>query len=229
MAPMNILTMNGTTSRTRKDGKPDRRYKCQRPLKEIRILKGRRPYRPDPLKEKLFLDKERKESNHGLVYFLLWVFFLAWVITLLLQGIETIREGERINKLPKATISPVIEHQWAEPLDDTPIGGVWFGKSSWYGELDSECLGCRTDRLMTNGKRFNDSARTVAFNRLPMGSMIRVTNTENGESMEAEVTDTGGFEGVSVNGKSDPRIIDLSKSLSILLECNNCQVKVEEL
>lgn len=55
------------------------------------------------------------------------------------------------------------------------------------------CLGCREDRLMRNGEKLDDTKATIAVNGLKMNTRVLVTNTDNGKSIEAKVTDTGGF------------------------------------
>lgn len=73
------------------------------------------------------------------------------------------------------------------------------------------CLGCRTDRLMRNGEKLDDSKATIAFNKLPMNTMVKITNTDNGKSIVAKVTDTGGFE-------RHNRIADLTPAVYEYLE-----------
>lgn len=70
------------------------------------------------------------------------------------------------------------------------------GLASWYG---SKFHG----RKMANGKRFNMYRLSVAHNTLPFGTVVRVTNLNNGRQVVAEVTDTGRFDEYG-------RIIDLS-------------------
>ena len=67
------------------------------------------------------------------------------------------------------------------------IGGVWYyphedltyretGIASWYGP---KFHGKRT----ANGEVFNQNAMTAAHRTLPMPSMVRVTNLENGRAL----------------------------------------------
>lgn len=70
------------------------------------------------------------------------------------------------------------------------------GVASWYGPGFH-------GRSTANGERFDQHAMTAAHRTLPMPSMVRVTNLENGKSAVLKVNDRGPF-------KKD-RIIDLSK------------------
>lgn len=71
------------------------------------------------------------------------------------------------------------------------------GMASWYGPGFH-------GRSTANGERFDQHAMTAAHRTLPMPSMVRVTNLENGKTVELKVNDRGPF-------KKD-RIIDLSKA-----------------
>ena len=59
-------------------------------------------------------------------------------------------------------------------------------------------------RKTKSGSIFRQSASTCASNVYKIGSLLRVTNKENGKSVIVKVTDTGAFR--------MPRIVDLSKS-----------------
>ena len=94
----------------------------------------------------------------------------------------------------------------------------WSGTASYYSE--DGCVGCSPNLTMANGKRFNENAMTLAFNQLPLGSKVIVTNVETSNSQEAEVTDTGGFEKLG-------RIADLSKGLKEAINCADlCVVEI---
>lgn len=68
---------------------------------------------------------------------------------------------------------------------------VWVGKVSHYSRAG--CLGCSPTLTMANGQPLDDNAMTIAFNWLPLNTQVRVTNLDNGKSVIATVTDTGGF------------------------------------
>jgi rare lipoprotein A len=69
------------------------------------------------------------------------------------------------------------------------------GLGSWYGP---RFQGRRT----SSGERFNQHDLTAAHKTLPFGSRVRVTNIENGLSVDLRITDRG--------PRSRNRIIDIS-------------------
>ena len=75
---------------------------------------------------------------------------------------------------------------------ETEIGG---GMASYYG---NELAGNRT----ASGERFNPAQLTAAHRSLPFGSMVRVTNTSNGDSVIVRINDRGPF--------AHGRVIDVS-------------------
>ena len=69
------------------------------------------------------------------------------------------------------------------------------GLASWYGPP-------YTNRKAADGSIYDQNAMTAAHRTLPMGSMVRVTNLSNNQSVIVQITDRGPF--------IDGRIIDLS-------------------
>jgi rare lipoprotein A len=69
------------------------------------------------------------------------------------------------------------------------------GLASWYGPP-------YTNRKAADGSIYDQNAMTAAHRTLPMGSMVRVTNLSNNQSVVVQITDRGPF--------IDGRIIDLS-------------------
>lgn len=69
------------------------------------------------------------------------------------------------------------------------------GLGSWYGARFQ-------GRKTSSGERFNQHELTAAHRTLPFGSRVRVTNVENGQSVEVRITDRG--------PRSPKRIIDIS-------------------
>lgn len=106
------------------------------------------------------------------------------------------------------------------------VGGVWYypkadydynetGIASWYGPGFD---GKRT----ANGEIFDTNGLTAAHKTLPMPSMVRVTNLENGRSIQVRVNDRGPFE--------PGRVIDVTRRGAQLLgfiERGTARVRVE--
>jgi len=110
--------------------------------------------------------------------------FSAMLLPLLLTASAAAQEAE-------ITDNPIVEI--VQPADEeTEIGG---GMASYYGK---ELAGNRT----ASGERFNPSHLTAAHRTLPFGSMVRVTNVANGDSVVVRINDRGPF--------SHGRVIDVS-------------------
>lgn len=110
-----------------------------------------------------------------------------------------------------------------EPTSEVFINNKqsWTGTASYYSR--DACVGCSESLLMANGQPLDDSALTVAFNKLPLGSMVKVRNMENDMIVEAEVTDRHGAD----NAKYGWRIADLSVATKQAIGCGDlCEVKV---
>jgi rare lipoprotein A len=76
------------------------------------------------------------------------------------------------------------------------------GVASWYGEQFH-------GRQAANGELFDMDALTAAHRTMPLGSIIRVVNLENGKHLHVRITDRGPY----VNG----RILDLSRAAAVHL------------
>ena len=77
------------------------------------------------------------------------------------------------------------------------VGDKFYGRSSWYGPNFH-------GKLTSNGEKYNMWAMTAAHKTLPMNTIVRVTNRNNGKSVVVRINDRGPFVGT--------RIIDLSKA-----------------
>lgn len=77
------------------------------------------------------------------------------------------------------------------------VGDIQQGVASWYG---SDFHGKRT----SNGEVYNMYAMTAAHKTMPMNTMLRVLNTDSGQSAVVRINDRGPF--------VKSRIIDLSFS-----------------
>ena len=112
------------------------------------------------------------------------VFSAMMMIPLLLTVSAAAQEVE-------VTDNPIAEI--VQPADsETEIGG---GMASYYG---NELAGNRT----ASGERFDPGQLTAAHRSLPFGSMVRVTNTSNGDSVVVRINDRGPF--------AHGRVIDVS-------------------
>ncbi len=101
-----------------------------------------------------------------------------------------------------------------EEKDDVS-GNVQVGLASWYGIEEH-------NNRAASGERFDKNELTAAHKALPMDSIVRVTNLENGRDVIVRINDRGPF----VKG----RIIDLSYAAAKevgLLGPGTVKVKVE--
>ncbi len=93
-----------------------------------------------------------------------------------------------------------IDGVWYYPAED--YGYAESGVASWYGEKFH-------GRSTANGEIYDMNGLTAAHRTLPMPSIVRVTNLENGRSINLRVNDRGPF--------ARGRIIDLSRRAAQLL------------
>lgn len=70
------------------------------------------------------------------------------------------------------------------------------GVASYYGD---EFKGRKT----ASGERFRQDKMTAASRELPLGARVKVTNEENGKSVEVKINDRGPY--------VDGRVVDLTK------------------
>ena len=61
----------------------------------------------------------------------------------------------------------------------------WVSRASWYGGDE------RLHRRTAMGQRFDPEAFEAAMWGVPLGSLVQVTNQENGRSVVVRVTDRG--------------------------------------
>lgn len=80
-------------------------------------------------------------------------------------------------------------------VSDMDVGVKERGMASWYGEQFH-------GKQAANGEVFDMSALTAAHRTLPLGSIVRVVNMQNGKHVRVRINDRGPY----VNG----RILDLS-------------------
>jgi len=142
------------------------------------------------------------------------------LLPLVLAGLGLVLSAcEQPRPKPPATASaataPLLDRAPGAYKLGTPyqIGKAWYypkadygydetGIASWYGPGFH-------GNATANGERFDQNALTAAHRTLPMPSMVRVTNLDNGRSIKVRINDRGPFK----NG----RIIDLSRRAADLL------------
>jgi rare lipoprotein A len=93
-----------------------------------------------------------------------------------------------------------IDGTWYYPAEDWNYDET--GIASWYGEQFH-------GKYTANGEIFDLNAMTAAHRTLPMPTIVRVTNLDNGRSVELRVNDRGPY--------ARNRIIDLSRRAAQLL------------
>lgn len=113
-------------------------------------------------------------------------------------------------ELPNAPAQPKGVYKVGDPYQ---INGVWYypaedynydetGIASWYGPNFH-------GKFTANGETYDMNDVTAAHRTLPMPSIVRVTNLENGRSLLVRVNDRGPY--------AHNRIIDLSRRSAQLL------------
>lgn len=93
---------------------------------------------------------------------------------------------------------------------------TFYGMASWYGPGFE-------GRKMANGRIFRTLRETAAMRLVPLGSLVRVTNLDNGRWMLVLITDRGPYR--------PGRIIDLSMACAYqlgMLHSGVARVRVEE-
>ncbi len=131
-------------------------------------------------------------------------------VDLIKKSKKRVQQGEIEKAIEQGTITANPIYKIGNPYQ---VGGVWYyperdlaydetGIGSWYGE---EFAG----RLTANGEIFDPDMVTAAHKTLPMPSVVRVTNLDNGKSLVVRINDRGPF----VAG----RVIDLSREAARLI------------
>jgi Lytic transglycolase len=121
----------------------------------------------------------------------IFVFLIFSLVMGLFPGCVAIRQS-----LNRGTFDAPLGGAGGAPNDDSWKGQM-EGVASWYGE---EFNG----RLTASGEVYDMYALTAAHRTLPLGTIVRVTNQDNGKTVEVKVNDRGPF--------VKNRVIDLSKS-----------------
>jgi rare lipoprotein A len=82
-------------------------------------------------------------------------------------------------------------------------GETLHGKASWYGYEQG--------RHTASGETFNPHLLTAAHRHLPFGTIVRVTNMDNGLSVDVRINDRGPY-------SDGDRIIDVSSAAADILQ-----------
>ena len=109
--------------------------------------------------------------------------------------------------------APVVAQPHYKVGNPYQIAGIWYyperdlrydktGIASWYGDQFA-------GKLTANGEIFDPELVSAAHKTLPMPSVVRVTNLDNGKSLVVRINDRGPY----VSG----RIIDMSRAGARLL------------
>ena len=83
---------------------------------------------------------------------------------------------------PQPVAPPVLAQPIQPTAAPTPVSHT--AKASWYGP---GLAGQKT----TSGEPYNPEALTAASKTLPLGSVVKVTNPENGKSVKVRINDRG--------------------------------------
>lgn len=117
--------------------------------------------------------------------------------------------------IQRATMKPYkIAGKWYYP-SRVDVGDIFDGIASWYGPNFH-------DKKTSNGEVYNMYAHTAASKTLPMNTIVKVYNKENGKITIVRINDRGPF--------VDGRIIDLSNVAAHdigMVDKGTAQVRIE--
>jgi rare lipoprotein A len=95
------------------------------------------------------------------------------------------------------------------------FASVQTGIASWYGREEQ-------GKLTANGERFDRHQLTAASRHLPFNTLVRVTNEQNGRSVDVRINDRGPY--------VHDRVLDLSEAAADRLDMKDsgtAPVKIE--
>ena len=144
-------------------------------------------------------------------------------LSLISRYVGSQNAARAVEQLAAEEITPLAGQEVVPQPTPEPVRYI-VGEASYYSE--NGCLGCSPTLTMANGETFKDENLTVAL--LPSdykqlkNKKVLIINNDNYHSVEAKVTDTGGF------GKYN-RVADLSKGTKEALKCRDlCNVTIRE-
>jgi len=142
----------------------------------------------------------------------------VWIICCVLSACSTLR-GTTIETQPGSPQQGVPQAEVTRPQENVDKTNLpQTGEASWYG-------GKFDGKKTASGDTFDQNDYTAAHRTLPFGTKVKVTNLENGKSVDVEITDRGPF-------AKQNRIIDLSHAAARALdmkENGTAKVRVEAL
>jgi rare lipoprotein A len=111
------------------------------------------------------------------------------------------KEAERLNSLPSLPPAPAghIDHS----------GRKEKGRASFYAKRF-------TNKKMADGRRMNPNSDIAASKTLPLGSVAKVTNLENGKTATVKIEDRGPYVG--------GRVVDLAPKVADQLDIKQAGV-----
>lgn len=148
--------------------------------------------------------------------FIYWSIALA-LVSIIVSGVSADANISGKTRLPATNpVAPVrsapapmsdsttqlVEAQPGEPDLDAVQVVDQIGIASWYGNQHQ-------GRLTASGERFDERKLTAAHRTLPLDTKLKVTNLENGRSIEVKVNDRGPY----IPG----RVLDLSTQAAKML------------
>ena len=132
----------------------------------------------------------------------MWVVMIAFFAGFAAGMTIGVRLVEASKVRAKDSIISPVPDDWKP--EQTRVIRKWVGHASSYNR--NGCVGCSANLHMANGQPLDDTKLTIAFNWLPLNTMVLVTNKTNGKQVVAKVTDRHG----AFNAKYHWRIVDLS-------------------
>ncbi|MEP7233767.1 MAG: septal ring lytic transglycosylase RlpA family protein [Ignavibacteriota bacterium] len=121
---------------------------------------------------------------------------LFWVGSLISLGATVLAQSLPKEQPARTKTSQRHRNHYRSSKEAKQFASPMSGTASWYGHNFH-------NKKTASGRRFDQDALMAAHRTLPFGTLLKVTNTENGRSCIVEVTDRGPF--------VKKRIIDVSR------------------
>lgn len=138
-----------------------------------------------------------------IVFFLIFVLFFISCSSTSNSYVGVSNNYKTYNKNTPATMRPYVVNGKTYYPSTVNVGDTQTGIASWYGP---GFHGKKT----SNGEVFDTNALTAAHKTLPMNTIVKVDNLDNGKSVTVRINDRGPF----IPG----RIIDLSNRAAYAID-----------